>query len=65
VPYDAKTFGTASSNGQMIFDVAPKSKAAEELTKLAQLLGGHAPAPKPGKFAIGPLMKSFATLRKK
>ncbi len=65
VPYDAKTFGTASSNGQMIFDVAPKSKAAEELAKLAQLLSGHAPPPKPGKFAIGPLMKSFATLRKK
>jgi pilus assembly protein CpaE len=37
VPYDAKSFGTASSNGQMIFDVAPKSKAAEELTRLAQL----------------------------
>jgi pilus assembly protein CpaE len=65
VPYDAKTFGTASSNGQMIFDVAPKSKAAEELSKLAQLLSGNAPPPKPGKFAIGPLMKSFATLRKK
>lgn len=66
VPYDAKTFGTASSNGQMIFDVAPKSKAAEELAKLAQLLSGHeAPAKPTGKFAFGPLMKSFASLRKK
>jgi pilus assembly protein CpaE len=65
VPYDAKTFGTASSNGQMIFDVAPKSKAAEEMTKLAQLLGGQEPPPKPGKFAFGPLMKGFAGLRKK
>jgi pilus assembly protein CpaE len=66
VPYDAKTFGTASSNGQMIFDVAPKSKAAEELAKLAQLLSGHeAPAKPTGKFTFGPLMKSFASLRKK
>lgn len=65
VPYDAKTFGTASSNGQMVFDVAPKSKAAEELTKLARLLSGHEPAAKPGKFAFTPLMKTFAGLRKK
>jgi pilus assembly protein CpaE len=65
VPYDAKSFGTASSNGQMIFDVAPKSKAAEELTKLAQLLSGHEAPAKPAKFAFGPLMKSFASLRKK
>lgn len=65
VPYDAKTFGTASSNGQMIFDVAPKSKAAEELTKLAQVLSGHAPPAKSGRFGFRPLMKSFATLRKK
>jgi pilus assembly protein CpaE len=65
VPYDAKTFGTASSNGQMIFDVAPKSKAAEELAKLAHLLSGYQPPAKPGKFAFAPLMKSFASLRKK
>jgi pilus assembly protein CpaE len=65
VPYDAKTFGTASSNGQMIFDVAPKSKAAEELSKLAQILSGSEPPVKRGKFAFGPMMKSFAGLRKK
>jgi pilus assembly protein CpaE len=34
VPYDSHAFGTASSNGQMIFEVAPKSKAAEALTEL-------------------------------
>ena len=31
IPYDAQTFGTAQSNGQMVFEVAPKSKAAEAL----------------------------------
>ena len=29
IPYDPQTFGTAQSNGQMVFEVAPKSKAAE------------------------------------
>ena len=66
MPFDAKTFGTASSNGQMIFDVAPKSKAAEELTKLVRILSGQEqPAKKKlGKFGFG-MMKGFSGLRKK
>jgi Flp pilus assembly CpaE family ATPase len=48
----------------MIFDVAPKSKAAEALTKLAQALSGREPPPaKSGKFSLGPLMKSIVGLR--
>ena len=66
VPYDCKSFGTASSNGQMIFDVAPKSKAAEALISLAQQLSGmQPPAAKSGKFSLAPLMKSLPGLRKK
>jgi pilus assembly protein CpaE len=64
VPYDPKTFGTASSNGQMIFDVAPKSKAADALTKLARTLSGREPPQaRSGKFSLGPLMKSIVGLR--
>ncbi len=65
VPYDCMSFGTASSNGQMIFDVAPRSKAAEALSSLAQQLSGLEPPAKSGKFSLAPLMKSFAGLRKK
>ena len=44
IPHDPQTFGTAQSNGQMVFEVAPKSKAAELLTSFAQMLaGGEAP----------------------
>jgi len=36
LPFDPKLFGQAANNGQMISEVAPKSKAAEALDQLAQ-----------------------------
>jgi pilus assembly protein CpaE len=58
-PYDPQVFGTASSNGQMIIEVAPKSRAAEVVNSLAsQLSGREAPKPAP-KFSL------FSSLRKK
>jgi pilus assembly protein CpaE len=58
-PYDPQVFGTASSNGQMIIEVAPKSRAAEVVNSLASLLSGRE-APKPAaKFSL------FSSLRKK
>lgn len=65
VPHDAQAFGTAASNGQMIFEVAPKSKSAEALTHLAQVLTGREPPPKPSSFSLAPLMKKLPSLRKK
>lgn len=65
VPHDAQAFGTAASNGQMIFEVAPKSKSAEALMQLAQLLTGREPPPKPSGFSLAPLMKKLPSLRKK
>ena len=41
IPHDPATFGLAQGNGQMIFEVAPKSKAAEILGGLAPVLAGH------------------------
>jgi pilus assembly protein CpaE len=58
-PYDPQVFGTASSNGQMILEVAPKSKAAEVMIEIAGALSGRE-APKPAaKFSL------FSSLRKK
>jgi pilus assembly protein CpaE len=47
LPYDPQLFGTASNNGQMVFDVGPQSKCAEGLDHLAQLITGKAAPPKP------------------
>ena len=38
LPFDPKLFGKAANNGQMIQEIMPKSKAAEGLDYLAQLI---------------------------
>ncbi len=40
IPFDAHVFGTAASNGEMIADVGPKSKAAGQVAMLGQILVG-------------------------
>ncbi len=48
LPFDAKLFGQAANNGQMIFEVNAKAKAAEGLMTFAQQLSRReAPTPKP------------------
>jgi len=59
IPYDAITFGTASNNGQMIFEVGPKSKAAEGMMSLAKLVSGRSEPGKSKKFNLGPLLKKL------
>ena len=51
IPFDAKLFGQAANNGQMITEVGPKSKAAEALEQLSQLITRRevAAAPAPAK----------------
>ena len=49
IAFDAKLFGQASNNGQMISEVGPKSKQAENLETLARMIsrresGEEAPA---------------------
>ena len=41
-PFDPHLFGTASNNGQMLFEVQPNSKAAEGIRVLAELVTGRA-----------------------
>jgi pilus assembly protein CpaE len=58
-PYDPQVFGTASSNGQMIIEVAPKSRAAEVINSLASQLSGREAPKAAAKFSL------FSSLRKK
>lgn len=43
LPFDAKLFGQAANNGQMISEVGPKSRAAEGLDQLAQQIARREP----------------------
>ncbi|MBU4434394.1 MAG: CpaE family protein [Alphaproteobacteria bacterium] len=45
LPFDPKSFGQAANNGQMVAEVAPKSKAAEGIDHLAQLISRREPPP--------------------
>ena len=66
IPHDPQTFGLAQGNGQMIFEVAPKSKAAELLAGLAEKLAGiHRAPPKAQKFDLQGLMQKLPLLKKK
>lgn len=66
IPYDPQTFGTAQSNGQMIADVGPKTKPAELIDDLADMLSGHAKIPaKGGKLNLTGIFQKLPSLRKK
>ncbi|MGB7204637.1 MAG: AAA family ATPase [Anderseniella sp.] len=65
IPYDAHVFGTASSNGQMIADVGPKSKSAEQIAMLGQILIGKKAAEPEKSKGGSALAKLLPMLRKK
>jgi pilus assembly protein CpaE len=62
IAYDAHTFGTAASNGQMLAEVSAKAKSAEAVAVLAQILLGQEKPAKLSKFSL-PFAGKF--LRKK
>jgi pilus assembly protein CpaE len=47
IAFDAKLFGQAANNGQMISEVGPKSKQAEALEQLARMISRRETAPAP------------------
>jgi pilus assembly protein CpaE len=57
VPFDAKLFGLAANNGQMIEEVNPKSKAAEALQQLVQSISRREGPPPPKKSSLTSLFK--------
>jgi pilus assembly protein CpaE len=65
VPHDPHSFGTAQSNGQMLFEVAPKSKAAEAMTGFAQLVAGTDKPAKASKLGLPSFLDKLPLLRKK
>ncbi len=65
IPFDGQTFGTAQSNGQMIFEVAAKSKSAEALAGLAQIIAGTEKPGKAVKSGLTSIFDKLALRRKK
>ena len=56
IPFDAKLFGTASNNGQMIGEVDAGSKTAEIMVQIARTIMGRAETRKAKKTLFDPLM---------
>ncbi len=63
LPHDAKLFGSAANNGQMIAEIEPNGKIAEILDGLASVVAGRADVRKPKKGLLDPLMAKFALKR--
>lgn len=57
MPFDAKLFGHAANNGQMIEELGDRSKAAIGLQQLAQLLARREAPPAPKKSLLAGLFK--------
>jgi pilus assembly protein CpaE len=63
IPHDAKLFGAAANNGQMIAEIDAKSKVAEMFGDLARVITGKAELRKAKRGLFDPLM--FKLGRKK
>lgn len=61
IPFDAKLFGTATNNGQMIAEVDAASKTTEMLAEIGRIMMGRAEVKKPKKSVplLDPLMARF------
>ncbi|MFN3520781.1 MAG: CpaE family protein [Phenylobacterium sp.] len=57
MPFDAKLFGQAANNGQMICEVGPKSKAAEAIDQLARQISRRDPPPPQKSSFLSSLFK--------
>ncbi len=60
LPHDARLFGSAANNGQMIAEVDPKGKAAELYTELAVAVAGRPGSRKAKRSILDPLIASFS-----
>jgi pilus assembly protein CpaE len=56
IPFDAKLFGTAANNGQMIAEVEATSKIAETSKELARIVTGRAEIRKGRRTLLDPLI---------
>ena len=60
LPFDAKLFGQAANNGQMVQELNPKAKVAEGVVQFAQMLSRRE-APTAPKAKASPLSAGFTT----
>jgi pilus assembly protein CpaE len=56
IPFEAKLFGTAANNGQMLAEIEPGSKIVESFDNLARLVMGRPDLQKTKKSLLGPLL---------
>ncbi len=64
VPHDAKLFGAAANNGQMIAEIEPNGKTAQIFADLASTLAGKTETRKPKKGVLEPLMAKLGRKKK-
>ena len=57
LPFEPKAFGQAANHGQMLGEVAPKSKAAEGIDQLARLIARRDPPPPQKSSLLGGLFR--------
>src|ERR1700722_18757376 len=64
ISHDAKLFGAAANNGQMIAEIEPNGKTAQIFVDLASTLAGRPEARKPKKSILEPLISKFGRKKK-
>jgi pilus assembly protein CpaE len=65
IPHDPQSFGLAQGNGQMVFEVAPKSKSAEIMFGLAESIAGTQKPAKTSKFSLPGMLQKLPMMNKK
>jgi pilus assembly protein CpaE len=60
IPHDARLFGAAANNGQMIAEIEPKGRIVQTFDELAQSVAGWAPPTKSRKGFLEPLKAVLA-----
>jgi pilus assembly protein CpaE len=64
IPHDAKLFGGAANNGQMIAEIEPNGKTAQVFADLASTLAGRTDVRKPKRGVLEPLIAKLGRKKK-
>src|SRR5208337_1199995 len=63
IAHDAKLFGSAANNGQMIAEVDPKGRTTQIFVQFASVIAGRVEAAKSRKGLFDPLMAKLVRVR--
>jgi pilus assembly protein CpaE len=63
IPHDARLFGVAANNGQMVAEIDPKGKIAQTFDELAQAVAGWAAPARSNNGLLDPLMTALGWAR--